>query len=442
MISIFLSCSIAVLFLNVAIRSTYFSSAFFNEVYDKSKVNDTFNEYIAKEMKLDSTLTQIDNSTDSKTVMELKKSINEIGITAINSLENDWIKKEIPNISKGYFAYFLGDKKDLYPIDFKTPKNIFKEMIAKITEKTISYKDFTNRLDTYIEKVNKSVMNESKSGISRAKTIDLLMNDSLAKDFNMNRDEVSLIIDKVNTIQSRNLPKEEIYKEFASIVFVENKTFDTMKDSLDFNAIFDSKFGANQNPFRAVKSFIVTLKNQLIWFPFLTVSMMLLLIWAITFRLYRFLKWVGINLISAGFILILINPFVVLAFQEAFKAEIKDNDRLLRAVSEFITKPFSVSFILALISLLVGVFLIIFSVIKNKKHIPISRISPEKTKIIRIVLSITLIVLLPLSVFINTLLIVKSADKMSGVLKNFEEKGGINIEKILKEDIGWDFPAK
>lgn len=441
-ISIFLFISIATLLMSIAIRNTYFSSTYFNEVYDKSNANDALDDLLFKELKLDRSIMNIDNSSDNKSIIDLNKSMNEIELNAINSLNNDWLKKEIPNVSKGYFAYFLGDKKELYPIDFKAPKNILKEMSSKMIEKTISYKEISDRLDSYIEKVNKGLANESKLGLSRAKTIDLLMNDSLVKDLNINKDEVSQIIEKVNTFDFKKLSKEEIYKDITTIIYDENKKVDALKDTLDFNAVLDNKFGVTQNPFKAAKNFLTEIKNQLIWFPLIAVAIMLLLIWCITFRLYRFLKWVGINLIGAGLILILINPLMIFGVHQALVEEIKDNEILLRAVNEFLSKPFSVSFVLGILSLLAGIFLLIFSALKNKHHFPKSTMNPRKTKIIRIVSIIILVVLLPFNIMLNTIFIVNSADKMNKILKNFNDKGGMNIEKILKEDMGWDFSAK
>jgi type IV secretory pathway component VirB8 len=71
-----------------------------------------------------------------------------------------------------------------------------------------------------------------------------------------------------------------------------------------------------------------------------------------------------------------------------------------------------------------------------------NKISVGKTKVLRMVSTIILIILLPVNTMVHTVLLVNSAGKMSEIVMSFEAKGGLNMQRILKEDIGWDFSTK
>lgn len=224
----------------------------------------------------------------------------------IENIDPQWIQVEIPKTIKGLYGYFLSGSGKLPVINIKPVKETYVGiMVESIIQNSGS--NALKKAGKTAAAVKDIIGKYSKDGAVNDKVIAEMMKLEQFKTMKISREATGRIAQKI--AGSESIKSEEMLKYSAAEMIKDKIDYYQIKDELDLNLLFETKYGNKDNPVSGIAGLISTIEARVLLLVFVLFILLFLIIALTEFSARGFLRWSGVGLLLSGTMGIVANSF-------------------------------------------------------------------------------------------------------------------------------------
>lgn len=355
---------------SLILKNSLFSESYFDKSFDKNQMIDNIVKLSKDAMDNVEKLYSISDGGKKEDIKnnsaeippDAQKLIDAYKKMLKENIDMQWIQVEIPNTIKGLYGYFLSERTKLPVININPVKEAYVSMfVQSIIEHSDS--NATRQVSQTAVAIKDILTKYSNDKIINDQVIDEMMKLKQFKAMNMSREAVGRFAQTIAGLN--NIKPEELLKYSVTEMIKDRISFYEIKDDLDLNLLFETKYGNKNNPVSGIAGLVKSIKNSVFWLIFALFTLLLLIIVLTVFTLKGILRWSGIGIFLSGIICMvayrftgLVDSKIMANFKELNeKAKGLDILFLQKWILSFIDGVWKYIFVSALIFIVIGIIL-------------------------------------------------------------------------------------
>ena len=299
---------------SVILKNSLFSESYFDKSFDKNQMDKNIVKLSKEALDNIEKLYSINNEKKEEDIKgntteitpDAQKLIDSYKKMLNENIDMQWIEVEIPKTVKGLYGYFLSGSANLPVINIKPIKETYVNMFV---QPIIEHSDInaTRLVSQTAVAVKDIIAKYSTDNIINDKVIDEMMKLEQFKVMNMSREAVGKFAQTIASLNS--IKPEELLKYSVTEMIKDKISYYEIKDDLDLNLFFETKYGNTNNPVSGFASLVKSIKNSELWLIFTLFTLLLLIIALTVFTLKGILRWSGIGIFLSGIISVVAYSF-------------------------------------------------------------------------------------------------------------------------------------